>query len=357
MVDSLDELKSSRSVNGKYFPDFEMLDAKIAIALNNVIQNSQFKEKGRPRGSRKPPKRGSVSTRETDRLHNLRLFQLISVTLRDDNIQEFDTRWNDVLLSMSKNPSDDISENLYKFRIRESDHLKTVLELYDMEIHQKMSVPNYQKLKTMVNRSIDQKLRLRNFDARHGRIESGAVIKSRKGLSSVEGGSQGRTSRGNPMQNVLEPIQRVRFTRSTLREKEGTMVGTNKCLHQRSPYAMIFEDRKRKDHRTTAAMCPKQGWNLAKRKEKEKAVFYFPAEEWVLPAASTKEPEESEFVFDSGSSVHMVSKKDLNSAEFGDHEDIEESDDGDDGQRSGANQRRSDGICQAIGLIRQSYVS
>ena len=27
---------------------------------------------------------------------------LFSVTLRDDNIQEFDTRWDEVLLSMSK---------------------------------------------------------------------------------------------------------------------------------------------------------------------------------------------------------------------------------------------------------------
>ena len=57
-----------------------------------------------------------------------------------------------------------------------------------MEIHQKISMPNYQKLKTMVKRSIDQKLRLRNFDARHRRIETGAVVKSRKGLSGVEGG-------------------------------------------------------------------------------------------------------------------------------------------------------------------------
>ena len=65
---------------------------------------------------------------------------------------------------------------------------KTVLELYDMEIHQKISVPNFQKLKTMVKRSIDQKLRLRNFDARHRRIESGAVIKSREGIIGVEGG-------------------------------------------------------------------------------------------------------------------------------------------------------------------------
>ena len=56
--------------------------------------------------------------------------------------------------SMSKIPSDDILESLYKLMIRESAQLKTVLELYDMEIHQKISVPNNQKLKTMVLRSI-----------------------------------------------------------------------------------------------------------------------------------------------------------------------------------------------------------
>ena len=37
MVDSLDELTSSRSVSGKDFPNFEMLDAKIASALNKII--------------------------------------------------------------------------------------------------------------------------------------------------------------------------------------------------------------------------------------------------------------------------------------------------------------------------------
>ena len=84
---------------------------------------------------------------------------LFSVTLHDDNIQEFDTRWDEVLVSMSKIPSDDILESLCKLRIRESAQLKTVLELYDMEIHQKISMPNYQKLKTVVKRSKDQKLR------------------------------------------------------------------------------------------------------------------------------------------------------------------------------------------------------
>ena len=90
---------------------------------------------------------------------------------------------------MSIVPSDEIFEGLDKLRIRESDELKNVLELYEMEIHQKISMPNYQKLKTMVKRSTDQKLRLRNFNARHGRIESGPAIKSRKGLSGVEGGT------------------------------------------------------------------------------------------------------------------------------------------------------------------------
>ena len=44
---------------------------------------------------------------------------------------------------------------------------------------------------------------------------------------------------------------------------------------------------------------PKQGLesclNIYKLKETEKAALYFPAQEWVLPAASTEEPEEREF--------------------------------------------------------------
>ena len=111
-----------------------------------------------------------------------------SITLRNDHVQDFHTRWDEILLSMTKIPSDDVLERLYKLRIRESDKFKTVLELYDMEIRQQISMANYQKLKTMAKRSIDQKLRLRNFDARNERIETGAVAKSRQGLSGVERG-------------------------------------------------------------------------------------------------------------------------------------------------------------------------
>ena len=83
---------------------------------------------------------------------------------------------------MSKVLSDDVLDSLHKLRKRESDQLKTVLELYDMEIHQKIWMSNYQKLKTMVTRSIDQKHRLPNFETSHEKIETGVVVKSHKGF-------------------------------------------------------------------------------------------------------------------------------------------------------------------------------
>ena len=49
-------------------------------------------------------------------------------------------------------------EGLYKLRIRESEKLKTVLELYDLEIHQKKLGPDYHRLKAMV----EKKYRARN---------------------------------------------------------------------------------------------------------------------------------------------------------------------------------------------------
>ena len=56
--------------------------------------------------------------------------------------------------------------------------------------------------------------------------------------------------------------------------------------------------------------------NTYKLKDKDQVTFYSPAEEWVLPAVSTKEPEEREFVVDSGACMRVVNKKDLNSADL-----------------------------------------
>ena len=45
LVDSVDDLKSSCSVREIQMPNFEVLDAKIASALNRIIHNTQFKRK------------------------------------------------------------------------------------------------------------------------------------------------------------------------------------------------------------------------------------------------------------------------------------------------------------------------
>ena len=79
---------------------------------------------------------------------------------------------------MTKIPSDDILEGFFKLRIQESEKLKTVLELYDLEIHHKKAGPDCHRLKTMVKRSIEQDIRKRNFGARNGNYEKNAVVKN-----------------------------------------------------------------------------------------------------------------------------------------------------------------------------------
>ena len=103
---------------------------------------------------------------------------LFTIVLRNDDIQDFDSKWDGILLSMTKIPPDDILEGLYKLRIRESEKLKTVFELYDLEIDQKKLEPDYDRLKTMVTRSIEQNPRINNFEARNGNYERNSVVKS-----------------------------------------------------------------------------------------------------------------------------------------------------------------------------------
>ena len=54
-------LKSSSSVRGIRMPDFEVLDARIASALNRIIHNSHFKEKGQSEGTKSPKGNQTVS--------------------------------------------------------------------------------------------------------------------------------------------------------------------------------------------------------------------------------------------------------------------------------------------------------
>ena len=68
------------------------------------------------------------------------------------------------------------------------------------------------------------------------------------------------------------------------------------------------------------AMRRGDAWRMAKSilmlKEKGKATFFSPTEVWCLPAPSVMKTEERECVVDSGTSMHMPSRKDFNSAEM-----------------------------------------
>ena len=96
---------------------------------------------------------------------------LFTIALRNDDIQECDSKWDGIPLSMTKIPPDEILEGLYKFRIRESEKLKTALELYDLKTHQKKLGPDYYRLTAMVKRSIEQEIRNKNFGIRNGNYE------------------------------------------------------------------------------------------------------------------------------------------------------------------------------------------
>ena len=123
LVDSVDELRTSSSIRGISMPNFEVLDARIASALNKIIHNSHFKRKISLEEQKAQKQDGFFRGRQIayliydyfrvtgihDSVENCA--DLFTIILR--NIQEFDSKW-DGILSMTKIPHDDILEGLYK---------------------------------------------------------------------------------------------------------------------------------------------------------------------------------------------------------------------------------------------------
>ena len=113
MVDSVDNLKSSSSVRGIRMPDFEVLDARIASALNRIIHNSHFKRRVSLEEQKAQKEDRFLSGRQitylideffrvtgaNDSVENYA--DLFTIGLRNDDIQEFDPKWDGILLSMT----------------------------------------------------------------------------------------------------------------------------------------------------------------------------------------------------------------------------------------------------------------
>ena len=104
MVDSVDDLTSSHSIQGyAHFPNFEML---VASALNKIIQNSYFKNKVSLEEHKAQKEDRFLHGRQIvymicdcfrvtgahDSVENYA--DLFKSTLRNDDIQEFDSKWD-----------------------------------------------------------------------------------------------------------------------------------------------------------------------------------------------------------------------------------------------------------------------
>ena len=131
--------------DSRHFQDAESIrsgnshvTSQPGLFLNKIIHNSQFKRKFSLEGQKTQKEDRFLLGRQIayliyeqfrvtgthDSVENYT--DLFTIVLRNDDIQEFDSKWDGILLSMTKIPHDDILEGLYKLRIRESEKLKTV---------------------------------------------------------------------------------------------------------------------------------------------------------------------------------------------------------------------------------------
>ena len=105
LVDSVDELRSSLSIRGISMPNFEVLDARTASALNKIIHNSQFKRRISLEEQEAQKEDRFLRGRQIayviydqfrvtgthDSVENYT--DLFTIVLRNDDIQEFDSKW------------------------------------------------------------------------------------------------------------------------------------------------------------------------------------------------------------------------------------------------------------------------
>ena len=162
MIESVHDPKTSCSLRGIHISKFEVFDTKIASAPNRIIHNSHFKRRISLKEQEVQKEDRFLRGRQiafliyeyfrdtgvNDSVENY--VDIFTNDFRRDDIQEFDSSWDGYPSPMTKIPSDDIWQSLYELRIRESEKLKTVLELYNMEIHQMKAGPDYHRLKNYV---------------------------------------------------------------------------------------------------------------------------------------------------------------------------------------------------------------
>ena len=103
------------------------------------------------------------------------------LSFQNDDVQDFDFRWDHALLPVSEMPSDVILEGLYKSKLQNSAQLQTVLAIFYQKTARNTGMTNYQQLKTAVKLHMNQMILTRHLRVWIDIVERGSVIKSQKG--------------------------------------------------------------------------------------------------------------------------------------------------------------------------------
>ena len=103
------------------------------------------------------------------------LSDLFKICLQNDDVQDFDTRQDQIPFGTSELPHENVLEGLYNMKLQGSDQLQTVLALYKQEMNRDKVTPSYQRLRTMVRQRIDPTIRTRTFQSPEWKIWDGSV--------------------------------------------------------------------------------------------------------------------------------------------------------------------------------------
>ena len=100
---------------------------------------------------------------------------MFSITLENDDIHDFDFRWEQALLLTSDPPSDKVLEGLFVSKLQDSSQALTVMALYNQEILRGSG----KRLIMCVKLHVEQAQRSKNFRFQNEITERGAVIRGK----------------------------------------------------------------------------------------------------------------------------------------------------------------------------------
>ena len=88
---------------------------------------------------------------------------MFSITLENDDIQDFDLRWEKALLLTSDPPSDKVLEGLYVSKLQDSSQSQTIMALFNQEILRGGGQRDQHRLRMCVKLHIEQDQRCKHF--------------------------------------------------------------------------------------------------------------------------------------------------------------------------------------------------